>query len=414
MEKFTDRTKFESCRRLLVLFFLICTLCKNIFAASPYENLKFKIAENQLLMTDNEISYSLIVPSAVSKNVSLKFSDFGKDVYCSSMEKKDFIDENGKKATLIDFSLSFSKKGVYELKPAVVTVNRRAYSVAFETLEIKENPYNLIPKLIIIISDSNGRTVKHLEFTNVEINLNNIVLHKNESYKFSVYVQNVSMVDNLVWEIPHNSIFSIMNNWESEAKDINRNCAKLGDNKKITPEILTQNFEKTYLLAEFQWTLLAVTANEFPQLKLAYHSFLEHKNVIEVKGISIKIDENNVKKNKGNSADQIESSFEAAFVNENESEQQDTELTYEDCLALAQQENKNLKLFNKFSRKNYGIIFKTELYSIPEEKASRLMQIKTGTKVEIKEQTGNWYYVISMSEESKTGWCKKENVILIK
>lgn len=415
MEKFTDRTRAKSCRRLLIFFSLLFVLGKSfIFAASPYEGLIFEYESNQFFMTDTDLEFSLVVPGAAAKNVSLKLPELGKNLTCTSMTKSDYYDDENKRSTLIEITLVASEKGFYQLNPAILTVSRRGYSVYFDRFEIKENPKKIQPELIVKLSDLSDKNVKQLDFRN---GFTDITMEKNKAYKFLVYVKGISSVDYFEWKIPLNSIFTLKNDWESAAKSINSKAAKFPkeffSNKysEVDSSVLNQAYETEFLLAEFEWTPLASKENEFPYLQLGCHSFSNGKYILEGKNVRVKTVENSSSKSLGHTLDNY---FGDAFSVDEEQMEQKKALSFEECEKIAAEEKSKLSFFKKLSRKSYGIILKTDLYSIPEENASRFIQIDAGTKVEILEETKGWIFVSSVDGKEKSGWCKKDKVIFIK
>jgi hypothetical protein len=64
-------------------------------------------------------------------------------------------------------------------------------------------------------------------------------------------------------------------------------------------------------------------------------------------------------------------------------------------------------------RKNerYGICCACKIYSIPQENAESVSEIKSGSRARILERTGKWYY-IEVGESG--GWCTSDNVFLIR
>lgn len=63
------------------------------------------------------------------------------------------------------------------------------------------------------------------------------------------------------------------------------------------------------------------------------------------------------------------------------------------------------------SNKTYGVSKGCQLYSIPDELSEARSELSAGSYVEIKESSGDWFYVL-LGESG--GWCNKENVIQIK
>lgn len=442
MEKYKNRIRSKSCRRLLIFIIVFIFNLFSFYAANPYVNMKFIPSDNQLFITEEELEFRLVVPSASPRNVFIKTPDMPDGLTCTSVSKSELIDLNHKRSTLIEMTFLASKKGVYQLDPTAITVNRRNYTVFFDYFEVKANPYLLIPAMEIKISDSDGKVANRIHFDNEDFSRKNIQLERNKPYKFSIYVNNISSLDFFTWDIPLNSIFSIQNDWEESAVSINKKAAKFpkslyivdenaadkisfeqwgqtsNESENLIPnpevvELLDSDYGKKYLLAEFEWTILTSKDNVFPKIQVGCHSFSNSKAVLETKYVSLKITEKT--KNKSDKHEVEKNTlYDDSFTEENLENENIHKFSYDECLEKVELEKSNLSFFKKLFGKKYGIILETDLFSIPEETASRVIHIESGVKVEIVEQTDSWIYVISAEGENKSGWCKKDKILLIK
>jgi len=68
-------------------------------------------------------------------------------------------------------------------------------------------------------------------------------------------------------------------------------------------------------------------------------------------------------------------------------------------------------LLSNAALKRYGVVVGGEISPIPEDSAITKSAVNGGSRVQIKQETQDWYYIVY---NENGGWIKKENLALIK
>lgn len=466
MEKQRIKSVTKPCRRLLnlaLIVFAAAQLSAQNFSQKSGSQLIISPSENQDLFTKQDIKFEVTLPDVRATQVQLKTPEDQPNVLFKTFRK---YDEYETGSTKLELWLSFEKKGEYRLQPLSIIVKNKRQNIRFERITIKENPANLIPRIVVTFDDGH---VIYSDEPVTEKNRFSFITGRKQS--FTISLQYAVQLIQFNWELPTESIL----------------------HQTKTYEITEVKYrEKTYSeelipVATFDWTVLQQGLKSIPKFRLTTTGYNGHKYDITTPDFLIDFkpssEESGVPENWAAST---EEAFDDAFVLTSDgNETVKTEITVEHCKTLAalrQSERNSLlnhrkilqerKTFESYiglpSSENetialkfiistviasvmlialvivcikkkiigiitfsilsitaivfsissyvqksqlYAICIGTQVNSIPNEKASSNQLISAGTRVKITEHADEWYYV---EVGSTGGWCKSENLIIIK
>ena len=446
---------------LLILFCCIPSLLfaqkknSNILKNPDGEEVHIIAEEGQNLITNTPIKLLALVQGIRPGQIEIESpQDMENVVFKSLRRTEDFSEEGG---TKIELTLSFKKRGVYELEPLIVRVKGRTQKLPFEKLVIKPNPMELTPNLVIsfksgeaVSSSSQGGVIKSVR--------------AGDKIYFRVNLQYAVQLVQYNWELPKNSIFTEQKEYE---------ITEIKTRDKVYSEELIP-------VADFEWIPLVEGKMEFPQFKLTATGYNGIKSNLVLPRFYINV------LPARQTADKSESTyFDEAFTLEAATEEGSSEIviTAAECQRIADlrsrerhslsfnitreraEYEKSLKLpyekkefpvillvfaivlvlaagfflvvfiYRKMplsyvfmgvmevcsivflifcivqSSARYGISKGCKIFSIPEVNAESKSEIPAGNRISITEETGDWFYV-ELGENG--GWCKKTEVIEIK
>lgn len=424
MEKHSGRKRPESCRRLLTLLFIL-QISFSLYAApsvkNPYSGLKLMTEQNKKHFVYNDVVFHIELPDTKSSNVDIRWPSLSSDVNFRYSEKKDVYDEEGNRYCDVVIVVNFMKKGRYQFASALFNIGGRYYRIPFEAVNVLENPLTLPSEVTLDITEKNtGKNVFSFS-TNSELPITgsrqkSIYVENGKVYVLKLYTKNVIHISSFSWDIPRDSIFTLKNDWQHEIELINgrgKESKKAIDSFKYD-EIL--NLGKNEYFAEFEWTVLKEGSADFPKLKTSVTAFNGTKTdfmlsdfiVVSKKSASVK-----------KQSDNLNEYFEEAFRNETVENKSvmNVRLTVDEGLTLAKFYEDGLKQskekLNIYKKSRLGVNLDCTLYSIPEESASKIYEIKSGLLIKILEQTDEWLYIQAVDNSEKTGWCKKDSVVML-
>lgn len=449
--------------RLLILSTL---LFFNIFTGSLSAQTKrnpiiVNPLDNQKMYAKEDIKFEISIPKAKSANIQVLNQELPDSIEIKTLRKTEYFTDEG--GTLIELWYRFETKGTYKLPILSVMINgiRRYY--AFPELIIEDNPANMSPRMVIKFE--NGYSVS----SGLPLSDNALFTQElGKAIRFTVYLQYSTQLMQFKWDIPQDSIFTQLKTYEiTEIKYREKN---------YTNELIpVADFEWTPLakgkvkIPEIHFTATAYTGYRTelssPQ---AYLEFTQEINdafdsnpeealfdqafdtsyQTENLNIYAEITEDNCRsiakmrsqekhalidyfKIKKGRAD-----FEEQFGLPSEESEFNLNLLYFSfastiffvlafILFLKKRKNIAVIIVSVFltcsvvldtyslvvSSRKYAISKNCHLYSVPESKANSSSEISAGNRVTIKEETDNWYYV---ELGTISGWCTKDNLILIR
>lgn len=462
MEKQRIKSITEFSRRLLSFFFILSISSIGNLSAQQknvqQENLIISPSQNQNLYTQQDIKFEVLLQGTRPSQVQLKSPVKQQNVIFKSFRKIDDYESNG---TILELWLNFEKKGEYKLSPLSITVKNKRKNIYFENITIKENPANLIPRIAVVFE--NG-----YEIFSDESNSNvNFTYPTGKKLTFTVNLQYAVQLVQFNWDLPTDAILH-----QTKTYDITE--VKYREKNYTDDLIPVATYEWTVLksdsatLPKFHFTATGYNGHKYDLVTPAFEiNFIaqENDNSVLQKADST-FDEAFQATQTTNNKKQIEIT-EAhcamlAFLRSNEKkavfnhgtlvkERQD----YENYLNLpyGEKEFSNVSYFLSvllivifiifliivivkkrilaiciFSillaaafvfnistlvqkNKTFAISLGTSVKSIPDEKASSSQMLVAGTRVQVTEFADEWSYV---ELGNICGWCKSDNLIIIK
>lgn len=464
MEKQRCKSESKSFRRLLnILFFSILfvnQLYSQSLSLSEINSLRIRPVENQNLYTKNDIKFEVLIPKVKASQVQLISNNQAADITFKTMRKNEDYENGG---TLIELWFSFEKKGTYTLNPLQISIQGRKRNLYFQQITVQDDPATQQPR--IVIKFDNGTIIYSDEenFTKPVFNAtagNKIAL--------TVYLQYASQLMNFNWDIPKDAIFSQTNSYEImevkyREKNISHDLIPVASFEWISLAKGIQKFPK------MKMTATAYSGVRYdiiiPELEVAFKEGhqAEASNKVDTY-FDAAFSQNNLSTEKENGiiitseicttlAEMYSRERNAIFNQKNiRKERQLYELennlpvNYKGdsairliagalllfigaliLLFISIHDKKSIRIlisililisslaltvygFTKRMEK-YGICTGCTIYSIPEETAEAKSEMGAGNKVLITENTGKWLY-IELGESG--GWCKAENIIIIR
>ena len=463
MEKQRIAVGRKYCRRFLVLFFLLfasTNLFSQTLTLAQARLLRIEAEPNQNLYTKTDIKFSVLIPGIRPQQIQVVSADQKSDIFFRSLRKTESYDDDG---TILEIWYSFDKKGKYNLSPLSITVQGRTRSIAFNPIEITEDPSKMKARIVFVFED--GTTVYTDEDNYTPPPL---VFPAGKKIKFTVNLQYATQLVKFSWDIPKDSIFTQIKEYDFvEVKYRERN---------YTHDLIP--------VADFEWTKLKESEDYIPKFHIEAASFNGVRGTIYMPQIPINFTAAKVSNATTSDAD----IFEDAFYKEENSAADDSVsyFTEEDCSRLAELYRKErnsfftyikakknrinfeescgiptgtanifpsillylsvifilasfvlliimkIKKFNILSiiatilviaggvsliyssikrAEQYGISKGGQIYSVPEENAASLSDIASGSKLRILEKSGDWVY-IEFGETA--GWSLADTIYEIK
>lgn len=464
MEKQRIYSRSKSVRRLLNLFFVITLFTSNLYSqvitASEINALKFKPAEGQDLYTKTDLKFEMLIPKVKASQIQFLNNNQRADITFRTMRKTEDYENGG---TLVEVWFNFENSGTYTLNPIQFSIQGRRRNLNFEKISVSNDPAKQNPR--IVIKFNNGATAYSDNGTYDEPIFK---APAGEKILLTVYLQYASQLMNFNWDIPKDAIFSQTRSYEiMEVKYREKN---------ITHDLIpVASFEWTSL-AKGSQTLPKMKINATSYNGTRYELIMPELSAVFVENANTAIHyENekmfdaafNVADIENQSTENIEITREICEALAEMYSKERHSIFSSKAVKKARQEfemNKNLpvnyerdfsfrlilgtllllaggiillilSIHEKHSLRImiaifviifaivaaiYGINkhFETQaictgctIYSIPEENAEAKAEMGAGNKVHITEKAGKWYY-IELGETG--GWCKAENIILIK
>lgn len=400
-----------------------------IFAKSPSRaelmNLVVK-ANSQIFFTMAENGYTLLIPGTESADVQTDISVLPPGTKLDSSKKEDFFDDEGGRATRIQFWFTFTDAGIAKLPPLTAKIKGKIYYLPFEEIPVYENP-NLISPVLSVEFESSEQLSKD--------KAGNLIYRcrAGEKIRYRISIQYFQQILNYSFVLPKDSIFE-----ETKRYEIARPGKKsAGPNKEFTPE--------KFPVSEFSWEPLKEGEFEFPHISLEAVSYNGSRKQISLPQIFVSVEkskkqEQNQKSDFPRISAAMKNAFSEPKTQNGNSDSKKYSPTVQDCKTLAllrskekhspfwsgaaekrrdfersigidsdEDENKN-PAANIFGLgKKYGIFAGGKVSQVPEEKAP-FRNAPAASRVRIAEKAAGWLYV-----ESKdfSGWVKQENVFMI-
>ncbi|MCI6810727.1 MAG: hypothetical protein MR958_11155 [Spirochaetia bacterium] len=462
MEKQRNFTESKSFKRLLTagLFAVIFStvLTAQALTLAQIKRLRIVPAENQKLYAKTELKFEVVLPNTPASTVQVQAPAETRDVNFKTLRKTELYSNNTD--TKIELWFSFDKKGTYKLPPLSVMINGRSRSILFDEVVIENNPANMPARLVIKFN--NGQTVYS------DDDISKKVLFTSEAGKklsYTIYLQHAVQLIQFNWELPKESILTQTESFEiTEIKYREKNYSEelipvasfewvsLSEGKHPMPEIRISatgynGYRSAILMPEFYIDFKNNTVLEEDEADAlfveAFNSNYVHSSKSEQKTIS---DEDCEKLAKLRTAEK------RAFLNLFQARRERADFEQELELPNSQSEFpvfilhlsiaafiiflllfiyyvRTNKSFQKVMiitgmictlvliisssvqvSKKYAIFKQSSILSVPEENATSVNELASGTRVRILEETEEWSYI----EIGETGgWVKKDRLCKI-
>lgn len=460
MEKSKTRIYRKWFFGLLVLFFTM----EGVFAQSYYDivrNLKFHQKDEYVFSLTNTEFY-LDLENILPNDVTVYMNSIPENVELISIKKETYIppveSSNSTYGTHIIITVRFLKSGDFKLFASDLQIKTGFYKIPFELVHVYDNVQVLKPKISVnFIND---------EYNNKSFGPINIT--EGTHVQYIVNVQFASDIKNISWDLPENSLFEEIEEYEV---------------KKISDQNLEQ-VSKIYPLAKFDWCPLKEGKQKLPVVNVTATAF--NGSVINIPFPSYIL---NVTKNVHPSVSantEANSEFAYAFLPPVDMpENEGLEISDEDLKHYVVLLGKELNSFpmisdssvkrsefekecgfseiKSFPRKplfylsivfaifsfvvgicllisknysafilcipvicmfsaisifsgikvsrQYAVVLDGKLMTIPEKDSSNGVELKKGSVVRIYKETGSWVYV---EYSDAYGWVSKDNVIFVK
>ncbi len=464
MEKQRLKPDSKSCRRLLTVLFFSLLFSTQIYAQvltlSEVNALRIKPVENQNLYTKTDLKFEVLIPRVKASQVQLLSNDQSADVTVRTMRKNEDYENGG---TLVEIWFSFDKKGTYSLNPLQVSIQGRKRSIQFQRVTVTDDPAKQSPRMVIKFNNgtniySDAGTYPTPIFTAVA----------GQKISFTVYIQYATQLMNFNWDIPKDAIFSQTNSYDIlevkyREKNVTHDLIPVASFEWIGLTKGKQKFPKMRITA----TAYNGSRNEIiiPELEVEFSegqisnsasnkdnffddAFLQDSFESEIKNTVL------ITPEICNELAEMYSLERHSIFHQTSLKKERQQFELKNNLPVNYKKDYSIRLFigsliiflgaaillllsihekkplrilvaiiimiisivptiygiTKRAEK-YGICIGCTIYSIPEETAEAKAEMGAGNKVQITEDAGKWYY-IELGETG--GWCKAENIIIIK
>ena len=443
---------------------IISVLCSSLYAQvltnSIIKTLRVKPVDNQRMYTGEDLKFELFIPYISSALVDATDPENTDTLTFVNMHKYSVQgEEDLPSGVRIELTLNFSKKGSYKPSPLIVRIRNIPYQIKFESFSVALNPQEQIPLVVIEFEDGS------LFYSDSEKSLNPVFTGTTgEKIKFKLYLQYGIQLIQFNWDLPKDSIFKQLKAYEiTEPKY----------REKIFSDALVPiaDFEWIPLIPgtvdfpDFKFTVIAYNGNKYdlstPSIRGMINEAAEYIEQQENDYLSEAFDFSSFDENSTAARVVTEAQckelaeLRCAEIRAITPAVKKQRAAYEDSLGLPAADaefpviifylsliitliftfflcifvRKNSVKLNVFvivlliaslfvlinsirlKSGSFAVTKGGALCSIPEDIAEKKTTISAGNRVQIVEKTGGWYY-IQIGEIG--GWCKEDNLILIK
>ncbi len=463
MEKQRIKSTFRFSRRFLISLLLLLAAGKafsQTLTLAQIKQLSFKTEEGQNLYTKTDIKFSVTIPYVSPSQVQVLSANQQSDISFRSMRKTESYEQKG---TVIEIWYNFSNKGSFTLNPLSLSIQNRSRTIKFEPVTITEDPATMNPRIVLTFEDGTKVYSDESDFKNPLL-----TVKTGRKLRFTVNLQYAMQLVQFNWEIPKDSIFTCVQQYE---------FTEVRHRERVYSHSLIP-------VASFEWTGLVEGPQALPKIRLNAAGYNGYRSELLMPQIIIDF------KDDGPVAESISDSdiFDAAFYQESSLEESKIiiPLTSEECQLLADlysREHNGFFTYIKARRdrinfenehgivastnqifpsillyvslvvliasivcliiairrkhkirtllfiillllslavltycsvrrhERYGISTACKLYSIPQANADSVSELASGSRVRIFERTGQWYY-IEMGESG--GWCRADQIYIIR
>ena len=327
MEKTSIKPKGKFRNRLLVFVLvefisLLLPAFSKTLSHSQLKQLKV-VPDSKIFFTAQENGYTLKIPTFSPSQVQTDLPELPPGVQLVSSKREEYLDSDGSRGTAVHLWFTFRDTGPVRMPPLIAIIGYRTYYLAFESVEVYENPAVIAPVMDVNFEGSllNSRSVNGVK---------EVTVNQGDELIISVSLKYFVQILKFSWTLPKNSIFK-----ELERYDITRGGTT---GSEFSAQL--------YPVARFSWKILesgTYTCPEFAIIATAYNGSKKQVALPQCR-IIVKPSANYSKKNVYESfelekADEV---FKSAFEGANHDSIEDEEILIrpEDCKKLAELRSK--------------------------------------------------------------------------
>ncbi|MBQ0040350.1 MAG: YrzE family protein [Treponema sp.] len=216
--------------------------------------MRFRPAQDTLF-TENDNSFFVEIENVTPDSVQISVNSLPPNVSFVSSKKETVLiprdeSQGGGYATgtRIILWMRFTKTGVFKIKPIDLTIDGGFYQIPFETVEVFQNPRFIHPEINIVFQNQNLESTKNGKKP-MKINAGDHVV-------FTVTARYMESIQNIFWNIPENSIFKKIRDFEFKSTS---------DEKKFITQFQS--------VAAFDWQPLSEGPQTLPEIFITATSY---------------------------------------------------------------------------------------------------------------------------------------------
>lgn len=255
MEKLRKYRNFIKCSGFLrLLTVLAFVLTANSIYAQTQGRLTYAIIKeleitpvNERNYCGEEVCYELKIPYIRADDVMAAIPDLPNGVSFVSLRRSEYSDTTT--GTKIELWLNFAEPGKYKFRVMRLTLNGRLYGIPLKTIEIFENPKNMLPQLVV--SFDNGTELIQQRRTKAQTKPA-FQAEKGTLLTFHVSLQYAVQILNYEWQVPKNALLE-----ETERFEITKGTLR---NSEFSVEKIP--------VATFEWEPLVTGQVYLPELRI--------------------------------------------------------------------------------------------------------------------------------------------------
>lgn len=253
MEKPAERIRKIIARLLILILSAGMSLSAKVSWAYLW-GMRFRPSQ-ETLFTENDNSFFVEIENVTPDSVQISVNSLPPNVSFVSSKKETVLiprDESQgggySTGTRIILWMRFAKTGSYRIKPIDLTIDGGFYQIPFESVEIFQNPRFIHPEINVVFQNQNIESSKNMKKP--------VKVNAGEHIVFTVNARYMESIQNIFWNIPENSIFKKIKEYEFKFQS--------GDSKFVT------QFQP---VATFDWQPLSEGVLSLPEVFLTAISY---------------------------------------------------------------------------------------------------------------------------------------------
>lgn len=255
MEKPAKRIR-KNIAGLLILFFISSGTM--LFAKVSWAYLwgmKFRPSQ-ETLFTEEDNLFFVEIENVSPDNVQIAVNSLPPNVSFVSQKKETVLIPRSElqgggysQGTRINLWMRFTKTGNYKIKPIDLTIDGGFYQIPVESVEVYQNPRFIHPEIDVIFQNQKIESSKGTKNKSIKIKSGDHIL-------FTVTARYMESIQNIFWDIPEDSIFKKIKEYEINSSD---------EEKKFVTQFQS--------VAIFDWQPLSEGEHSFPKVFITATSY---------------------------------------------------------------------------------------------------------------------------------------------